>query len=241
MSDRRAAVWGASGGIGLALVNALASSGDYRLVHAGCRNIVAPVSNIIKPFSFDLLDESSIAAAATALASVGPVDLTIVATGMLHDAAGNWPEKSFGALTAEAMVASFRINTVGPALIAKHMIQAIPMRRRSVFVALSARVGSISDNRLGGWHSYRASKAALNMIIANLAIELKRTRPDAIAVGLHPGTVDSSLSLPFQKGVAIGKLFSPATSAEYLLSVVDGLTTSATGAVWSWDGQRIMP
>ena len=241
MSDRCAAVWGACGGIGRALVNALASSGDYRLVHAGCRNPVAPMSNIVKPFTFDLLDESSIAAAAGGLGSVGPVDLTIVATGMLHDAAGNWPEKSFAALTADAMVASFRINTVGPAIIAKHMIQALPLHRRSVFVALSARVGSIGDNRLGGWHSYRASKAALNMIIANLAIELKRTRPNAIAVGLHPGTVDSSLSLPFQKGVANGKLFSPATSAQYLLSVIDGLTITATGAVWAWDGQLITP
>jgi len=172
MSDRRAAVWGASGGIGRALVNALASSCDYRLVHAGCRNPVAPVSTVVKPFTFDLLDESSIAAAATALAAVGPVDLTIVATGMLHDAAGNWPEKSFAALTADAMVASFCINSVGPALIAKHMIQAISMHRRSVFVALSARAGSISDNQLGGWHNYRASKAGLNMIIVNLAIEL---------------------------------------------------------------------
>lgn len=241
MGDRRAAVWGASGGIGRALVNALASSGDYSLVHAGCRNPFAPASDVIKPFTFDLLDESSIAVAATALAAVGPVDLTIVATGMLHDAAGNWPEKSFAALTADAMVASFRINTVGPALIAKHMIQALPMRRRSVFVALSARVGSIGDNRLGGWHSYRASKAALNMIIANLAIELKRTRPNAIAVGLHPGTVDSSLSLPFQNGVANDKLFSPATSAKHLLSFVDGSTTTASGAVWAWDGQRITP
>jgi NAD(P)-dependent dehydrogenase (short-subunit alcohol dehydrogenase family) len=241
MSDQIAAVWGASGGIGQALVDVLASSGDYRLVHAGCRNPVAPVSNIVKPFIFDLLDEFSIATAATALASVGPVDLTIVATGMLHDASGNWPEKSFAALTADAMVASFRVNTVGPALIAKHMMQAIPMHRRSVFVALSARVGSIGDNRLGGWHSYRASKAALNMVIANLAIELKRSRPNAIAVGMHPGTVDSNLSLPFQKGVADGKLFSPATSAKYLLSVIDGLTTTATGAVWAWDGQRITP
>jgi NAD(P)-dependent dehydrogenase (short-subunit alcohol dehydrogenase family) len=110
-----------------------------------------------------------------------------------------------------------------------------------VFAALSARVGSIGDNRLGGWHSYRASKAALNMIIANLAIELKRSRPHAIVVGLHPGTVDTGLSRPFQKGVAEGKLFSPETCAQHLLSVVGGLTHDASGAVLAWDCQRIAP
>ena len=144
-------------------------------------------------------------------------------------------------LTADAMVALYRVNTVGPALIAEHMIQALPKDRRSVFAALSARVGSIGGNRLGGWHSYRASKAALNMIIANLAIELRRTRPHAITIGLHPGTVDTSLSAPFQKRVAEGKLFSPSSSARHLLSVIDSLTDTASGTVMAWDGQRILP
>ena len=102
-------------------------------------------------------------------------------------------------------------------------------------------MGSIGENRLGGWHSYRASKAALNMIIANLAIELRRTRPKAIAIGLHPGTVDTSLSAPFQKRIADGQLFSPAASAQYLLSVIGGLRDSDSGAVLAWDGRRITP
>lgn len=240
MSNRRAVVWGASGGIGLAVVQALEASGDYGVIHAGSRTPIVPASDVVRPFTFDLLDEASIAAAATAVATAGPVDLTIVATGILHDT-GLRPEKSFAALTADAMVAAFRVNTVGPALIAKHMIQALHRDRRSVFAALSARVGSIGDNRLGGWHSYRASKAALNMIIANLAIELNRTRAHAIAVGLHPGTVDTNLAVPFRKGVADGKLFSPTASAQHLLSVIDGLTHAESGAVVAWDGQRIAP
>ncbi len=241
MSDRQAVVWGASGGVGRALIDGLLASDAYGVVHAGGRTQVETVADRVRPFAFDLLDEASIAAAADSIAAAGLVDLVIVATGMLHDAAGHQPEKSFAALTADAMIASFRLNTVGPALIAKHMIQALPRDRRSVFAALSARVGSVGDNRLGGWHSYRASNAALNMIIANLAIELNRTRPLAIAVGLHPGTVDTGLSAPFQKGVADGKLFSPAASAQHLLSVVDALTDTASGAVLAWDGQRIAP
>jgi len=240
VSRRRAVVWGASGGIGRALVDALASSGRYATVHAGSRAPLAPQGDDVRPFAFDLLDEASIAAGASAVTAAGPVDLVIVATGMLHDDR-HQPEKRFAALTAEAMTAAFQVNTVGPALIAKHMIQGLPRDRRNVFAALTARVGSIGDNRLGGWHSYRASKAALNMIIANLAVELGRSHPHAIAVGLHPGTVNTSLSGPFQKAVADGKLFSPEASAQHLLSVIDGLTKSASGSVLAWDGQRIAP
>ncbi|MCT2559339.1 SDR family NAD(P)-dependent oxidoreductase [Tsuneonella sp. YG55] len=240
MSGLRAAVWGASGGIGQALVDALVSSGEYASIHAGSRAPAPRRSPIVRPFAFDLLDEESIAASARAISHEGAVDLVIVATGMLHTGRHR-PEKQFAALGTEAMMAAFRVNAIGPALIAKHMVGAFPRDRRSVFAALSARVGSIGDNRLGGWHSYRASKAALNMIIANLAIELARTHPQAIAVGLHPGTVDTALSLPFRKSIPPGSLFSPATSARHLLSVVAGLEERDSGAVWAWDGQRIVP
>lgn len=239
-SGQTAVVWGASGGIGRALVEALQASSRYAVIHAGSRAAVPAASDIVRPFAFDLGDESSIAAAAEVLALTGPADLTFVATGILHGA-GYQPERSFAELTPEAMMALYRVNAVGPALIAKHMIQALPRDRRSVFAALSARVGSIGDNRLGGWHSYRASKAALNMVIANLAIELSRTRPLAIAVGLHPGTVETSLSAPFQKAVAPGMLLTPSASAQHLLFVMDGLTNQASGSVMAWNGQQITP
>ncbi len=240
MTGLRAAVWGASGGIGRALTETLASSGDYAVIHAGSRTRVSPPADIVKPFAFDLLDEASIAAGAQQVLTDGPIDLVIIATGMLHSGRHK-PEKQLAALTPEAMATAFQVNTIGPAMIAKHMLPGIPRDRRSVFAALSARVGSIGDNRLGGWHSYRASKAALNMIIANLAIELARSHPQAIAVGLHPGTVDTALSLPFQRSVPDGSLFSPEFSARQILSVIDGLEISSSGAVFAWDGQRIAP
>ncbi len=234
----RAIVWGASGGIGAALVEALVSSGDYAEIHAGSRDGKSLDPDIVRPFAFDLLDESSIEGGVRQAASSGPIDLVIIATGMLHDGP-HQPEKAFAALDADRMAASFRINTIGPALIAKHMIKALPRDRRCVIAALSARVGSIGDNRLGGWHSYRASKAALNMIVANLAIELGRTHPQAIAVGLHPGTVDTRLSSPFQSSVKPGSLFAPSESARNLLSMIEALTPSASGGLFAWDGQRI--
>jgi NAD(P)-dependent dehydrogenase (short-subunit alcohol dehydrogenase family) len=121
----------------------------------------------------------------------------------------------------------------------KHFAPLMPRDRRAAFAALSARVGSIGDNRLGGWHSYRASKAALNMLLRNLAVELARSHPQAVVAGLHPGTVDTGLSRPFQKGVADGKLFTPEFSAASLMAVLDGLTPADSGGFFAWDGVRI--
>jgi len=207
--DLTAVVFGAGGGIGAALVSALAASGRYARIHAGSRSGTEPTDNAtIHRFAFDLTDEASIAAAARAIGE--PVDLVVVASGVLHDAAhGVAPEKSFRAIDGEAMARVLAVNTIGPALIAKHMLPLLPRQRRAVFAALSARVGSIGDNRLGGWHSYRASKAALNMLVANFAIDLARTRPQAIAVALHPGTVETGLSAPFSSGVPDDRLFPP--------------------------------
>lgn len=142
-------------------------------------------------------------------------------------------------LTAEHLLRDYRVNTVGPALVAKHFLPLLPRDRRAIFAALSARVGSTSDNRLGGWHSYRASKAALNMILRNLAIELVRSHPQAIVAGLHPGTVQTRLSEPFQRGVQPEKLFTPEHSAGRLLSVLDGLAPADSGGVFAWDGTVI--
>ena len=235
----RAAVFGASGGIGEALVNAHASDERCALIHAGSRSSPLPETARVKPFTFDLEDESSIASAAGQIAA-GEIDLVIVATGRLH-APGLQPEKSTRSLEATALHEAFAINTIGPALIAKHMLPRLARNRRAIFAALSARVGSISDNRLGGWHSYRASKAALNMLIRTFAIEQARTHPQTVCVALHPGTVDTPLSKPFQSGVATEKLFTPALSATRLLAVLDTLTPAQSGRLFAWDGQEITP
>lgn len=232
-----AIVFGASGALGAAMVKRLLAEGRHSAVHAGARDPAAVPQGAI-PFAFDLTSEASIAAAVAALPDA-PTRV-IVATGLLHDeAAGIAPEKSWRALDEEAMARLYAANAIGPALIAKHVLPRLPRGRRAIFAALSARVGSIEDNRLGGWHSYRASKAALNMLVRNFAIELSRSHPQAIAAALHPGTVDSRLSAPFQRGVAPDKLFSPDQSAGYLLSVLDGLTTADSGGLFAWDGTRL--
>ncbi|MDP3379002.1 MAG: SDR family NAD(P)-dependent oxidoreductase [Brevundimonas sp.] len=227
MSETSAVVIGASGGIGGALVCRLEAAGDHAVVHALSRSGTG----------LDLEDEASIAAAAARIAEGPPPALVIVATGVLHGA--HSPERTYRALTAEHLMRDYRLNAIGPALVAKHLLPLMPRESRGVFAALSARVGSIGDNRLGGWHAYRASKAALNMLIRNLAIEHGRTHKAGIVVGLHPGTVATDLSAPFQAGVAPEKLFTPEHSAAALLSVVNGLAPADSGGVFAWDGQRI--
>ena len=229
-----ACVFGASGGIGAAFVEQLAADPAVRTVYAGSRKPIA-ASAKIQPFACDLTDEASIASAA---AAIGKIDLIIIATGMLHDEAQQ-PEKSFRAQTADGYARAFAINTIGPALIGKHFLPLLSRDRRGVFAALSARVSSVSDNRLGGWHAYRASKAALNMVLRNFAVELGRTHKDAIIAGLHPGTVATALSEPFQRNVEPGKLFTPEFSAAQMLAVLDTLTSTDSGNLFAWDGQRI--
>jgi NAD(P)-dependent dehydrogenase (short-subunit alcohol dehydrogenase family) len=227
----RALVFGASGGIGGACASILRAHPRVGRVYAASRGAEAP-------WRFSLEDEASIAAVAAAAGAEGPLDLVFVATGMLHSA-DQQPEKSWRSLDPAAMARAFAINTTGPALIAKHTLGLLRRDSKAVFACLSARVGSIEDNRLGGWHAYRASKAALNMLIRNFAIELRQRNPQAICVGLHPGTVDTRLSKPFQTAVAADKLFAPERSAHSLLRVMDGLTVADSGRLWAWDGQLI--
>lgn len=236
----RAAVFGASGGIGAAIVDALASDDRCAVIHAGARRNPLPETARVKPFVFDLLDEWSIDGAASLITADAGVDLVIVATGQLHGASLQ-PEKSARTLEAASLVRAFAINTIGPAMIARRILPLLPRNQRSVFAVLSARVGSISDNRLGGWHSYRASKAALNMLIRTFAVELARTHPQAVCVALHPGTVDTSLSKPFQQGVPAERLFTPALAASQLLSVLENLTPAQSGRLFAWDGEEISP
>jgi len=232
-----AVVIGATGGIGRALVGELVRRGGHDRIFAFSRGPIAEWASGVVVGRVDLTDEGTLRDAA---ARIGEADLVIVATGVLQNDVLK-PERSYKALEAEAMLESFRINTVGPALAAKHFLPLLPRAGRGVFAALSARVGSISDNRLGGWHSYRASKAALNMTLANLAVELARDRPQAICVGLHPGTVDTGLSAPFQRNLASGQLFTAAYSATCLLDVLARLTPGDSGGVFAWDGSRMAP
>ena len=232
-----AAVFGASGGIGKALVEGLASRGVSK-IHAGSRSGASPEGEGIVPFRFDYDDPASIAKAADGMRETAPT-LVIIATGVLTLDNGSGPEKSLKQIDAETMARALMLNTVGPALVAKHMLPLMPRDRRSVFASLSARVGSISDNRLGGWHSYRASKAALNMLIRNYAIEMGRTHEHATVVGLHPGTVDTALSEPFQSNVPDSQLFTPERSAGHLLDVIADLSPADSGKCFDWKGEEI--
>ncbi len=225
----RAIVIGAGGGIGSALATAIEARGGE----------VVRLSRHSEP-PLDLAHDASIEAAAQLLASRGPFDLIIVATGLLHGP-GIVPERSVRHIDGSALDRLFRANATGPAVIIRHFLPLLTRDARGVMVALSARVGSIGDNRSGGWVGYRAAKAALNQIIRTIAIELKRTHPKAILIGLHPGTVDSRLSAPFQRFVAPEKLFAPDQAAALLLDVIDRLTADDRGHCLDWAGERIAP
>lgn len=231
----RAAIIGASGGIGRALSEALAARDDTTRLFALSRSGRVPKGSKIEPVDLDITDEQSIEAAASA---VGSVDLVIVASGVLSDGARLQPEKSWRDQSFAAFGDVFAINTFGPAMVARSFLPRLPRKGRGVFAALSARVGSISDNDLGGWHAYRASKAALNMLLRNYALEYRRRNADGIIVGLHPGTVQTGLSAPFAGNVS-HEVFTPQLAAEQLLRVIDDLSPSDSGQVFDWKGDVI--
>ena len=222
-----ALVIGAGGGIGGALLATLEADGGY-----GC---VAGLGRATTP-PLDLLSEAQIAAAASWAADQGDLRLVVDATGFLHGA-GFTPERSLRALDPAHMAHAYAINAIGPALLMKHVCPLLPRTGRSVFATLSARVGSIGDNRLGGWHSYRAAKAALNQLVRTASIELHRTHPEAIIVALHPGTVASGLSAPFAKaGLDVRP---PADAARRLLTVIAGLQPRDSGGFFDQAGAAI--
>ena len=229
MPERTAVIIGARGGIGAALADALDAGDQYDRV-IRLHRTSAP--------AIDILDEASIAAAASDVAGTAP-QLVILATGLLHTAAKG-PEKSLRQLDPDWMMENYRINAVGPALVAKHFLPIMAKQGPICFAALSARVGSISDNRLGGWHSYRASKAALNMFIRNIAIEWQRKNAQSIVVALHPGTVETQLSAPF-KGNPAHERFVPARVAADMLGVLSGLKPEQSGQIFAYDGSVIAP
>lgn len=221
----RALILGASGAIGGAMAAQLRADprcGEVRALGRGSTPRV----------DFDA--PSNVAQAAQALRPLAPWHL-VVATGMLQGPTGA-PEKRLGDLRPEHLAASFAVNTIGPALALAYFTPLLTRGGRSVFAVLSAKVGSIGDNRLGGWYSYRASKAALNMVVKTAAIELARTHPQAVVAALHPGTVDSALSAPF-RGAQIGR--PAADAARDLLALLDGLAPEDSGGFWAYDGQRL--
>ena len=225
-----AIIIGASGGIGGALAAALADEG--MAVHGLARSFAGDRH-------IDIEDEASIAAAAARLAGSVPT-LVIVATGLLHDG-DRGPEKSYRDLDAAWLARTMAVNAIGPALVARHFLPLMPKTGRNVFAILSARVGSITDNRLGGWYGYRMAKAAANQLVKTLAIEEKRRNDRAIVVGLHPGTVDTVLSAPFQGNVRPGTLFSPTRAAMQLLDVIEGLKTPDSGKLFDFEGKEVAP
>lgn len=230
----RAVVIGAGGGIGAALVQRLMADPGVAHVSACARQPLASGIGHAQ-HALDITDEPSIAAVAS---TIGAVDLVLVATGLLHGP-GIQPEKTWRSIDPTALMELYRVNAVGPMLVAKHFLPLLPRQGRSLFAAISAKVGSIEDNRLGGWYGYRAAKAALNQLLKTAAIELVRTRPDAVVAALHPGTVTTRLSEPFRGGVSAESLVTPDISANNLLTVLGQLGPADSGGLFAWSGQRL--
>jgi len=222
-----AVVFGAGGGIGGALLARLREEPAFSAAIGFGRSSLPPI---------DLEDESSLARAAAKAAEAGPLRLVIDATGFLHDARQG-PEKSWRELDAADLARAFALNATGPALIMKHVLPLLPQAGKAVFATLSARVGSIGDNRLGGWYGYRASKAALNQIVRTAAIEQRRRWPEALCLALHPGTVETPLSSRFTRDRMT--IQSPAEAAARLLAVLDRLGPADSGGFFDHHGASI--
>lgn len=220
-------VIGSTGGIGQALLTALQASAAFAQV--------IPLSRQSTP-ALDLLDEAQIESCANHVAASGEVRLIIDATGLLHNERLQ-PEKSLRQIDAVQMAESFAINAIGPALLMKHFLPLLPREGKAVFASLSAKVGSIGDNQLGGWYSYRASKAALNQLVHTAAIELHRRQPAAICVALHPGTVHTRLSSAFSKSGL--EVQTPELAAERLLDVIDRLLPENSGGFFDYRGESL--
>lgn len=239
------AIAGASGGIGAAMLANLASSDEVTCIHATYhRSLAAGSLGNVANFAgatkvrWTQLDASDEQAVSQWLTSVGKADWLINCIGMLHDSQ-HGPEKSISAFSPDYFAKSMQINTLPSMLFAKYARPVLKDSSQGVFVTISARVGSISDNRLGGWYSYRASKAALNMVLKCLSIEWARNARSIRVAALHPGTTDSRLSKPFQKNVPAGKLFTPDKTAALLVEQIHQLHKRDSGCFIAYDGEDI--
>ena len=230
------AVIGASGGIGLALVKNLVSWNNVDSIYATFNQTRPEFYHAkINWQAIDVTQENSVR---TWSESLSEIDWLINSAGILHTP-HNRPEKTISELEPGFFLGNMSINALPTLLLAKWTGVKFKHGRHAVFATVSAKIGSVGDNRLGGWYSYRASKAALNMCIKTLAIEWRRILPNVTVAALHPGTTDTALSRPFQKNVPKKKLFSSEQSADYLLKVLDGLTPEQTGQFWAYDGERL--
>lgn len=243
-------VQGASRGIGLEFVRQCLAESRVGHVLATCRSpanaadlatLAATAAGRLTVLALDVTDEASITAAAAATARTVPrLHLVVNCAGVLHDATwGMRPEKRLADVSPASLARAFAVNAIGPLLVARHFEPLLAHVDRAVFATLSARVGSIEDNRLGGWYAYRASKAAQNMYTRTLAVEWARSRRNVICIALHPGTTDTDLSRPFQGNVPEGKLFGVERTVSQLLQVIDRLQPADTGQFLAWDGERI--
>lgn len=247
LQNGTALVVGATQGIGLGFVNQLLADGRIQQVYGTYRNpetaqalmTLAEHAPGLTCLPMNVTDERSIAAAIEKIQHQSErLDLVIYCVGILHD--GDFqPEKSLRQLDADQLLRSFQVNAIGAGLLAKHLLPLLKHEHPNVLAAISAKIGSIGDNRLGGWYGYRASKAALNMLMKTASVEYSRKSPNTIIALLHPGTTDTGLSKPFQRGVPPEKLFPVERTTSQLMAVIGGLESTDSGEFFNWDGSRL--
>ena len=237
--SKNIAIIGSSGAIGNAFVEHYLKDNSIQNIFTFSRNAADHLSNKVSSYKMDVESQESIQKAAEQIKD-HIIDRVIIASGILHNESFG-PEKSIKDLNYETFAKVYSINTIGPALIGRYFIPLLNKNEKSVIAFLSARVGSISDNKLGGWYSYRSSKTALNQIVKNFSIELKRSNKNAIVLALQPGTVESNFSEPFKKNVSKEKLFSPEYSVELLSKVIENSSEEDSGNLISYDGDTICP
>lgn len=246
-SQSIALVTGAGSGIGLALVEKLLADDSYELIFAGSRAPeqstalirAAAADDRLQLLTIDVADQRSLKSATDSIWAAGRLDLIINTIGVLHTTDGMHPEKRLADINFDDMLLAMDVNALSVMRLAIAMEPLLKASSAPRFISLSARVGSIQDNQLGGWYTYRASKAALNMLLKTLAIEWARTMPKLACVALHPGTVATNLSRPFTRDTTRRPLFQPAQAADYLIDVIGQLGPEQNGGFYAWDGKEI--
>ncbi len=248
MQNSQALIIGASQGIGFGFVQQLLANPFVDKIYATYRHPDSASSLLslsenypqkLTCLTVDITDENQVIAMAETLKTLTEkLNLVINCVGLLHDQSIQ-PEKSLRQINPEHLLKYFQVNSIGSVLLAKHLLPLLNHQERNIFAAISAKVGSIGDNHLGGWYGYRSSKAALNMLMRTISLEYRRKSPQTIVVCLHPGTTDTQLSKPFQKNVPPEKLFSVEKTVTQLLNVIERLTLQETGQFFSWDGNPL--